>query len=361
MHFRRLIGPTILSLALCGLLADYLFLGGSSWSVFRFLRAVVSVLAGVLTPPYGEAAYTWIQALWFPLSIGIFATLLLRTIVAGAKKAMGQATFPVSHPPDDFSPVSTGATSILEQQPSTNSGSLSGFSFRLSSVLVAVALIFGSMTCLIVYKSLASALQQHAQDRVSIMAFGLSELVVRELHSGGHHELNAAVASYAAREKIAYSYVENGEGEIIAHWPAELPRYLRRDFPHSSARALAGTTVDYRGRSLYAVAQRIEEGRRGFVHVAVEQGNVQDATREVVVNLALTITPLVFLCGATFFVWAAGAIQRPWSEIVDHASRMSRGDFTRALPLDRDDEFGDIARSLERLRSSLHATVKRLA
>jgi HAMP domain-containing protein len=148
---------------------------------------------------------------------------------------------------------------------------------------------------------------------------------------------------------------------MIAHWPADLPRYLRRDFPHSSRRALMGTIVDYRGRSLYAVAQRIEQGEPGFVHLAVEQGSIHDATREVVQKLALTIAALVFLCGITFFVWSAGAIQRPWSEIIDHASRISTGDFSGALPLGREDELGDIARSLERLRSSLHAAMERFS
>jgi HAMP domain-containing protein len=192
------------------------------------------------------------------------------------------------------------------------------------------------------------------------MALGLRELVAGELHTS-RKDLRAAVAAYAVREEVAYVYVEDREGRMIAHWPADLPRYLRRDFPDSSTRALTGTIVDYRGMSLYAVAKRIEQGSSGFVHVAVDQEIIHDAAREVVVSLALTITALIFLCGLALFVWSAAAIQRPWSEIVDHASRISTGDFSGALPLEREDEFGEIARSLERLRSSLHAATARFS
>jgi HAMP domain-containing protein len=192
------------------------------------------------------------------------------------------------------------------------------------------------------------------------MALGLGELVAGELLTS-QTDLRAAVAAYAVREKVAYAYVEDREGRIIAHWPADLPRYLRRDFPHSSTRALTGTVVDYRGMSLYAAAKRIEPGSSGFVHVAVDQGIIHDATREVVVSLAFTIAALAVICCISLFVWSTRAIQGPWSEIIDHASRISTGDFSGALPLEREDEFGEIARSLERLRSSLHAATARFS
>ena len=60
------------------------------------------------------------------------------------------------------------------------------------------------------------------------------------------------------------------------------------------------------------------------------------------------------------FAFLATRLFRPFLELVDQAERISKGDFDVPLGLKREDEVGEIARSLERMRSSLHAVVRRL-
>jgi len=67
---------------------------------------------------------------------------------------------------------------------------------------------------------------------------------------------------------------------------------------------------------------------------------------------------LVGMMGA--FVYVARALNRPFLELVEQADRISKGEFMVPLELKRTDEIGEIARSLERMRSSLHAAVTRL-
>jgi HAMP domain-containing protein len=261
----------------------------------------------------------------------------------------------------ELAPNSIELTPISEQLSPTNGiRQLSGFPRKLVGILISVLVLFGSMTCVIVFTFLEPAIKQQVQDRTGILALGLGEVVAAAL-PGENEALSLAVASYAVREKVAYAYVEDHEGRMIAHWPADLPRYLRRDFPDSSIRALTGTIVDYRGMSLYAAAKRIEQDGAAFVHVAVDQGIVHDVMREVVLSVAFTIAALGVICCISLFVWTTRAIQGPWLELINHASRISTGDFSGALPLEREDEFGDLARSLERLRSSLHAATARFS
>jgi methyl-accepting chemotaxis protein len=60
------------------------------------------------------------------------------------------------------------------------------------------------------------------------------------------------------------------------------------------------------------------------------------------------------------FAYIARGVNRPLLELVEHAERISKDDFTVELGLKRSDEIGDIARSLERMRSSLRAVAARL-
>ena len=53
-------------------------------------------------------------------------------------------------------------------------------------------------------------------------------------------------------------------------------------------------------------------------------------------------------------------LHRPLLELVEQSTRISKGDFSVALATKRDDELGDLARSLERMRSSLRAVLSRI-
>lgn len=60
------------------------------------------------------------------------------------------------------------------------------------------------------------------------------------------------------------------------------------------------------------------------------------------------------------FVRFTRRVNQPFLELVEHAERISKGDFTVSLRLKRSDEIGEIARSLERMRSSMHAVAARV-
>ena len=141
--------------------------------------------------------------------------------------------------------------------------------------------------------------------------------------------------------------------------PSDLPRYLRRDFPQSTERALRGSRGEYRGLEIYEVAKPIAGEKPGFVHLAISRQAIAAEIDRVIVAIAGMIF-LALLCIIGGFIFAARALNRPLAEIAGHAERISKGDFEVPLALQRTDEVGDIARSLERLRSSLRAVTARL-
>jgi len=138
-----------------------------------------------------------------------------------------------------------------------------------------------------------------------------------------------------------------------------LPIYLSRDFPRSAELALDGTDAQYRGFAVYEIAQRVGSGKAGFVHLGLWRDAIDAESRRAVAPIAATI--IILLVGVvSAFVYIAHCLNRPFIELVDHAQRISKGEFAVPLELKRADEIGEIARSLERMRSSLHAVVSRL-
>ena len=77
MNKRRLVGPTIISLVLCGLLTDYLLFRESPWSVARMLGKIESGFVAIFAPAFDPALYNWVGGIALPASIIVVVLLLL--------------------------------------------------------------------------------------------------------------------------------------------------------------------------------------------------------------------------------------------------------------------------------------------
>ena len=113
MNKRRLIGPTILSIVFCGLLADYLYFTDSHWSVVGLLGKVVSIFGAIFAPALDRTNYGWMNDIVVPVTIVGAAIFSLLLVVTRAKRAMREAT------PEPGAAIPTGAvpTAYVENKP----------------------------------------------------------------------------------------------------------------------------------------------------------------------------------------------------------------------------------------------------
>ena len=361
MRYRRLIGPSVILLVIFGLLADHFFMGESPVSVTRLLGKVFGILAAILSPAIDPALYSWIDEIFLPLLLVGLAIMLLSLSVSRAKQAMSQATQDVeaSAPePARKAPVQIDlSVQKLTTPPGHTLGNtlLSGWAYSFGMV----GLIFGLVVCIVVFSFLGLAIERQSKNHVAVMTMGVGEIVAPAVRAGNIDAAAGAIERFAATYSVAYLYLEDANGRIIAHWPRELLRYLRRDFPNSTERALRGVDSEYQGVDTYEVARRMGDGKLGFVHLAVRRQAINAETYRVTAVVAAMIL-IVVICIIGLFLLLSRSLLRPLADLVDQAARLSKGDFDVGLELQRSDEFGDIARSLERLRSSLRAVTTRL-
>ena len=118
-------------------------------------------------------------------------------------------------------------------------------------------------------------------------------------------------------------------------------------------------SVNYRDENVYDYAERSGLNKRFVVHVGIWQDSVIVETWSVLGPILLAIIVLV-LGVAVIFTFLLRDLHRPLLRLVQQATRISKGDFSVNLANQRDDELGDLARSFERMRSSLRAVLARI-
>lgn len=363
MRNRRLIGPTSICLFLAGLVADHLYLSDSRWSVLAFLSKFASVVVAIFGPALNPALYVWLDDVLVPLTMIALALVLLWLTLARAKKAMSKATPDL----DELPRLAPKSLSIAQPAKAaeavSSSPSSQPWKWRFASKLTisfgCLALIFAALVSVITYTRVSSTLETEIKNRARLSVIGLSEIANRSGTALGDLGLSRAVQNHLLNNSVAYIYVEDGEGKIIAHMPRELPRFLAGEASKSGVRAVNGVEIEYRGLPVFEIAARVGEPNGGYAHLAIWSDTIHDEIRQVLTPIVAAI--LILLCGVSaVFAWVAWHLMLPFSELALYAKRISQGELDLDLTIkEKSDEVRDLARSFARLRSSLFAVLIR--
>jgi HAMP domain-containing protein len=170
-------------------------------------------------------------------------------------------------------------------------------------------------------------------------------------------ELDALIAKYGRLDGVAYAYIQDSRGEIIASSLQPFPPELKD--ANLERRVMGSRTTSVRGRSVYDTRVPLLEGQLGTVHVGLWADTVKSQVR----GTLLTIVGLIALClaaGIGLSILLASKAIRPILDLKASADEISRGQLDTPVAIQSDDEVGELARSLERMRASLRAAMVRL-
>jgi HAMP domain-containing protein len=317
-------------------------------------------IGAIFGPVLDPALYGWARDSAVPVLMIIVALALLVLTIARAKTAMNNATRGAGVVPDEAVatiPKTIGSFEEAQSAPPPNKLQY-GLLAKLAFSFAAVSVLLAAAACLIAYQYIYGVVERNYRSRAQAIVMSLSDLTRQQIGHGNIRELAAVVDKYRLLPAIAYVYVEDGDGKIVANIPDDLPRYLNRDFPRSAERAVRGTEALYRDAAVYEIAQRVGD-KSGYAHLGIWRTAIENEAKLAVAPMALAIFAVLIGAVGTF-VFVMRTMNRPFFQLVAHAERISKGDLVVPLELKRTDEIGDIARSLERMRSSLRAVVARL-
>lgn len=231
---------------------------------------------------------------------------------------------------------------------------------KIVAIFSGLVLVLGILVIGIVYYLTANALEKQVYLRAAALATNLSDAAAGYVSRKGLLELDALTAKYGRLDGVAYAYIQDPKGDILASsvqpFPADLKKSIgieNRGVPGSRIRKLSGKPVNETHVPLL-------DGQLGTAHVGLWAEVVQQDVNTTV----LPIVGLIVICLTASVAAAAllaGNTIRPILELKTIADDISRGHLDTAITFQSNDEVGELARSLERMRASLRAAMARLS
>jgi HAMP domain-containing protein len=222
-------------------------------------------------------------------------------------------------------------------------------------------LLLGCSAIAITYYFVARALHHQTEQRATAIATTLSNFVPGYMATGNVLLLQAAVEKYTFLDGVAYAAIHRN-GKVLAHSLRSYAEELPLSVPDQDTPRLEVNhrQLSLRGRAIEETIVPILGGRLGAVHV----GFWADLTQQQIQSVLLPMLGLIALLSIICTV-GAGLISRHFAGVLTKlkfsANAMSKGDLETPVQLTSRDEVGEIALSLERMRTSLKAALARLA
>jgi HAMP domain-containing protein len=239
-----------------------------------------------------------------------------------------------------------------------------GFSLtgKVTAGLVSLITLLGLLVIGVVYKFTSDALRDQFDQRAVAIATNMSDAAAPHVVRKNVLELSGLLRNYALLQGVEYAFIENGHGEVIAHTLGTFPPELKATVSaearfHPQTRALR-----FGEKTVYETSVPILGGQVGAAHLGIGGDFVEGEVQRTLFPM-LTIVAVILLAGIVISAVLVAVMTRPLRHLGHVADTMSKGDLDTpvSVGIESHDEIGDLARSLERMRSSLKAAMSRFS
>jgi HAMP domain-containing protein len=234
-----------------------------------------------------------------------------------------------------------------------------GLMWKIVGTFAGVIVLFGLLIIGVVYQMTAGALRAQVDQRALAVATMLSDGAAGQVIARNGLELNGIATKAALLDGVAYAFIQDTKGDIVAQSPAALPGDVKEALSVEARRQPQQRELTLRGKTIYETRVPILGGQVGTAHVGMWGEAIDDRIRGALLPVLEVILALVVIGAAVSILLARGII-RPILTLTSVADRISMGDLDTPIGVDTRDEIGDLARSLGRMRASLKAAMVRL-
>jgi HAMP domain-containing protein len=236
-----------------------------------------------------------------------------------------------------------------------------GLKWKIGGIYTGVMLILALFLILAIYHLTKNLLQDQLDKRALAIALNLSDAAAGHIVGKNLLALHALVSKYTLLDGVAYGFIQDAKGEIVAQTLGQFPRELRQAFV-MAGRQVNRRELSWRGKPVYEIGVPVLEGQAGSVFVGFWADAAENEIRSALLRF-IGIISLVPIVGALLSFLVAHWIVRPIVGLTEIADKVTRGDLEVSVSgdcVEARDEIGDLARSLERMRSSLKSAMLRL-
>jgi len=236
-----------------------------------------------------------------------------------------------------------------------------GITGKLVFIFMGTVGAFGVVTVTAIYFTLSSSLSRHVMQRARVTALNVGASAPGYLVKNNATGLRELLRRNANKAELAYILVENRAGKIFAHSFDAISQEIRGRSSSGDRTIESQRTLRFGDRVVYELAVPISEGRTGTVRVGIWREQVLAPIKETMIPL-IELLALVLCGGVLMAIFLISRITRPILRLVAAAKAISSGDLDTPSPEIGDlNEFGELSRALERMRSSVKAAMVRLS
>ena len=233
--------------------------------------------------------------------------------------------------------------------------------WKLTIGFAALITLLGLFIIGVVYQLTSDALRDQLDQRALAIATNLSDAASANVVSKNVLELYALVRKYALLQGVEYAFIEDGKSEVIAHPLGTFPLELKETVSPENRLHMQRRALRLEGRIVYETSVPILGGQVGTAHLGIRGDFVEEEIRRAVVPIIEVVAGVV-LGGILISSALVAVMTRPIRRLAQVADGMSKGDLETPVILGASrGEIGELARSLERLRSSLKAAMSRFS
>jgi HAMP domain-containing protein len=234
--------------------------------------------------------------------------------------------------------------------------------WKIGGTYAAVMLALSVIVIVAMYQLTNHMLRDQLDKRALAVATNLSDATAGHLVGKNLLSLHALLRKYSLLDGVAYAFIEDNKGEIVAHTLETLPPELRQGLAAGGQRETRRRELSLREKTVYETSVPVLEGQVGSVHVGFWADAVEKEIQSALFRF-IAIVAIVPFVGTLLSFILAHWIVRPIVGLTEVADKVTKGDPETSVSgkcVESRDEIGDLARSLERMRSSLKAAMLRL-
>ena len=233
--------------------------------------------------------------------------------------------------------------------------------WKIGGIYTAVMLILSMLVIAAMYQLAKDMLRDQLDKRGLAIATNLSDAAAGHLAARNLLPLHALTRKYSLLDGVAYVFIKDNKGQILSHTLVTFPPELQENLP-AGRRETFQRELSLGGRPVYETSAPVLEGQMGNVHVGFWADTMETEIQNSLLRL-VGIVSIVPLVAALLSFLLAHWIVQPIKGLTEVADKVTRGDLETSVSenfVAARDEIGDLARSLERMRSSLKAAMLRL-
>jgi sensor histidine kinase regulating citrate/malate metabolism len=237
-----------------------------------------------------------------------------------------------------------------------------GLKWKIGGIFTGVMLVLGAVVIAAVYRLTQDTLHEQLDKRALAIVTNFSDAAAGHVASRNLLALHALATKYTLLDGVAYAYVADEHGGVIAHTLRAFPEELRQEFSAGATRQIQRRELSLGERKVYETALPVLEGQMGRVHIGFWADSVRTEIDRALFPIVGIIAIVPFV-GVLLSFLLAHWIVRPIVGLREIADKVTMGDLETSVGgncVSSSDEIGDLARSLERMRSSLRAAMLRL-